>query len=296
MEMRGKIVLVTGANSGVGLVAARELARLGASVVLICRDQERGKVATDLVAAAATGALPALHVADLSSQAAIRRLVDELGRQFDRVDVLINNAGAIFARRELTVDGIEKTFATNHLAPFLLTHNLLDLLRSAPVARIVNVASDAYPSRLDFSNLQGERRYNFFGAYMRSKLENILFTFELARRLENTRITANCLSPGPTLTSFGDNLSGLPQLFPLIMKNIPFLLRSREEGAKTSIFLASSATVAGISGKYFFRCREHPTKPVTYDRRVAARLWQISEESTGLRATTPRTSVTCLTA
>jgi retinol dehydrogenase-14 len=197
--------------------------------------------------------------------------------------VLVNNAGGVFERRELTVDGIEKTFATNHLAPFLLTNLLLDRITAAPGGRIVTVASEVYPSVLDFANLQGERSYNFLSAYMRSKLENILFTYELARRLEGTAAAANCLSPGPTLTRFGDNLRGLPGLFPKLMKRLPFFV-SAELGARTSIYLACSLEVAGLSGRFFFHERERRTKPVTHSADVARRLWSISEHLTGLAA------------
>src|SRR5579859_1049749 len=218
MRMDGKVVLITGANSGVGFATARQLAELGAVVIMVCRDPGRGSAARNAVAQVATGPEPTLLLADLSSQAAVYALSDEVHARFARIDVLLNNAGAIFARRELTADGIEKTFAVNHLAPFLLTNLLLDLVRASPAGRIVTVASESHSGRLDFDNLQGERRYSFLAAYNRSKLGNILFTYELARRLAGTGVTANCLSPGPTMTRFGDEMRGLPALFPLLMK------------------------------------------------------------------------------
>jgi NAD(P)-dependent dehydrogenase (short-subunit alcohol dehydrogenase family) len=221
-------------------------------------------------------------VADLSSQAAIHALANEVRARFRRIDVLINNAGAMFARRELTADGIERTFAVNHLAPFLLTTLVLDLVHAAPAGRIVTVASESHSGTLDFANLQGERQYNFFEAYNRSKLANILFTYELARRLDGTGVTANCLSPGPTMTRFGDNMSGLPGLFPRLMKRIPFLFVSPEQGARTSIYVASAPDLAGISGHFFLRCRARRTKPITYNAAVAARLWSVSEQLCGL--------------
>jgi NAD(P)-dependent dehydrogenase (short-subunit alcohol dehydrogenase family) len=275
-SMREKIVLVTGANSGVGFAAAKALAELGAAVIMVCRDETRGAAAAREVAKVARGPEPVLMMADLSSQRAVRSLASEVRARFARLDALVNNAGAIFSRRELTSDGIEKTFAVNHLAPFLLTNLLLELVRSTPGARIVTVASEVHPGKLEFDNLQGERHYNFLGAYARSKLGNILFTYELARRLEGTGVTSNCLSPGPAATRFGDNLSGLPALFPLVLKRIPFLFISPEQAARTVIQLVASRELAGISGRFFLRQRERRTKSVTYDRDVAARLWSIS--------------------
>jgi NAD(P)-dependent dehydrogenase (short-subunit alcohol dehydrogenase family) len=279
--MVGKNALVTGANSGLGFASARALAELGATVIMVCRNERRGGTARDEIAKVARGAPPVLLVADLSSQAAIRRLAREVHTRFDRLDVLMNNAGAIFARRELTVDGIEKTFAVNHLAPFLLTDLLLDLLRAAPAGRVVAVVADPLIPTLDFDNLQGEKTYNFLAAYFRSKLANILFTYELARRLAGTNVTTNCASPGPSVTDFGGNLRGMPALVHLILaplKRIPFFFHSAEKAAQTQIHLASSPDVARLSGRYFFRGREKPTKAVTHDRQSAARLWEISEQ------------------
>jgi NAD(P)-dependent dehydrogenase (short-subunit alcohol dehydrogenase family) len=283
-DMHDKIVLITGANSGVGYATARDLARRGASLLMVCRNPVSGILARDEVAKVATGPAPILLIADLSSQASIRTLATTVRQRYDRIDVLLNNAGTMFSRRELTVDGIEKTFATNHLAPFLLTNLLLDLVRKAPAGRVVNVTSDSYSSALDFDNLQSEKHHHFLGAYFRSKLENILFTYELARRLEDTNATANCLSPGPTRTRFGSELRGLPALFPLVMKRIPFLLSSPEESALTLIHAASSPELDGISGQFFSKRRPRRTKPVTYDVDVGTRLWSISEMLTAKTA------------
>ena len=283
MSVHDKIILITGANSGVGFSTARQLAARGAGVVMVCRDPVRGVSARDEIAKIATGPAPLLYIADLSSQDSIRQLACKLERDLSRIDVLINNAGAIFARRETTIDGIEKTFATNHLAPFLLTHLLLDLVKAAPAGRILTVSSESHNSKLDFGNLQGENRYNFFNAYNRSKLCNILFTYELARRLKGTNITANCLSPGPTATTFGNNLKGLPRLFPLLMKRIPFLFSSPEKGAFASVYLASSSELEGVTGKFFLGSRARKTRRITYDERVAMKLWAICEKLTGQR-------------
>ncbi len=284
LSMVGKTVLITGANSGVGLVSARVLAERGARVIMVCREEGRGSAARDETARLAGGEPPVLLIADLASQAAIRNLAKEVTARFGRIDVLMNNAGAIFARRELTADGIEKTFAINHLAPFLLTHLLLDLVRAAPAGRIVTVASQAYSSTLDFANLQSEKGHHPLAAHFRSKLENILFTYELARRLEGSDVTANCVSPGPTVTQFGDDLRGMPGLFFRIVKRIPFPLQSAEKGAETQIHLASSPDVAALSGGFFLKGRQRATKAITRDRQVAARLWRISEELCGLTA------------
>jgi NAD(P)-dependent dehydrogenase (short-subunit alcohol dehydrogenase family) len=215
----------------------------------------------------------------MSSQPSVRRLADQLHQRFAKIDVLMNNAGAIFARRELTAEGIERTFATNHLGAFLLTNLALDLVRASSAGRIVNVVSELYPSQLDFDNLQGEKSYGFLNAYARSKLENIVFTFDLARRLAGTGITVNCVSPGPGRTRFGDNMTGLPSLFPLLAKR---LFPSPEKGARTMIYLASSAELADISGRFFMRQRPKATKPVTRHAAIAARLWRISADLVGL--------------
>jgi NAD(P)-dependent dehydrogenase (short-subunit alcohol dehydrogenase family) len=274
--MAGKVVLITGASSGIGLEAARKLALDGAEIIMICRDRARGRAAQREIAKAATGAPPTLLLADISRLSDVRAVGAEIRTRFARIDVLINNAGSIFADRELTAEGIEKTFATNHLGPFLLTVLLLDRMRAAPAGRIVNVGSSLYPGKLDFDNLQGERTYNFLGAYFRSKLDTILFTYELARRLAGTSVTANCFSPGPVRTNFGLHIKGWQSLFPRFMKMLVGI--NVEEGARTSIYLASAPEVAGISGRFYFREREIHTKPVTHDPLVASRLWQISEE------------------
>jgi NAD(P)-dependent dehydrogenase (short-subunit alcohol dehydrogenase family) len=277
--MQGKIVLITGANSGVGFATALDLAKRGARVLMVCRNPARGARALAEVAKVAAGAVPELLLADMSSQLSVRTLVDEIHRRVAAIDVLVNNAAGIFTRRELTTDGIEKTFATNHLGPFLLTNLVLDLVCASSGGRIVNVAADGYPSKLDFDNLQSEKSHFFLGAYFRSKLENIIFTFDLATRLQGTGVTVNCVSPGPTRTRFGDDLTGLPSLLPRLAKP---LFPSPEKGARTMIYLASSPDVAGVSGRFFLRQRARRTKPVTHDTEVAARLWSVSADLVGL--------------
>ena len=279
--------VITGASSGIGLETAKGLARIGHEIVMACREAARGATAMHAVTDVATGPAPSLLIADLSSQAEVRALAEQLHLRYRHIDVLINNAGASFSQRALTIDGIEQTIAVNHLAPFLLTNLVVDLVLAAPAGRIITVASEAPARKLDLDNLQGERSYNFFGAYTRSKLANIMFTYELARRLEGTTATANCLSPGPSRTHFGDNMTGFPRAFSRAMKRTP-IFKSPEEAAATSIYLASSPDVAGVSGKFFFRGRAVPSKPVTYDVELAARLWTVSEQLTSpARASAP---------
>ncbi len=275
--MAERTVLVTGANSGVGFAAARNLAGQGARIVMVCRDRERGEQARAQLAEHASAAPPELLIADLSSQADVRALADAVRAQYERIDVLLNNAGAVFAKRELSVDGIEKTFATNHLAPFLLTNLLLDLLRSAPGGRVVTVASEIYSRKLDFDNLQGERSYQFFKAYQRSKLCNVLFAYELARRLDGEGVTSNVVSPGPSKTGFGRDMTGLPLLFTRVMKSTP-RFGTPENGARTLVYAASEPALADVSGRFFYKSKELRTKPITHDLATAARLWEISAE------------------
>jgi NAD(P)-dependent dehydrogenase (short-subunit alcohol dehydrogenase family) len=267
--MTNKTIVITGASSGVGLAASLLFTELGARVIMICRDPRRGRFMRNEVAQYATDNYPLLFLADLSSQAEIRRLATELRDTFDRIGVLINNAGAIFARRDLTAEGMERTLAVNHLAPFLLTSLLLDLVEASPAGRIITVASELHSDALNFENLQGERHYNLLGAYKGSKLGNILFTYELARRLAGSRITANCLSPGPTATRLGDNMSGFPALVSRVLKNVRF--EYPERGARTTVYVASSPDLESVSGRFFLRCRDTPPKPITYDTDVATR-------------------------
>jgi NAD(P)-dependent dehydrogenase (short-subunit alcohol dehydrogenase family) len=276
--MSTKTILITGASSGIGLAASQELAAMGAHVLMVSRDPARGAAARDEVARIATGSQLAFLPADLSSQLEIRRLADDLHNRFASLDVLFNNAGTASPRRELTTDGLETTFATNHLAPFLLTQLVLDLIVEPPAGRVVTTTSESHARGLDFDNLQGERRYSFFSAYARSKLANILFTYELARRLEGTGVIANCFTPGPTATNFGRGAGGAMG----IMSGLVRLLgHSPEEGARTAVYLASAREMNGVTGQYFFRGRPSRSKPITYEANVAARLWKVSESLTG---------------
>lgn len=280
--MEGKICVITGATSGIGLVAAEQLAARGARVVLIGRDRARGEAALCRVRAAAPHAEPSIHYADLSRLDAVRRLGGELAAAVPQVDVLINNAGAIFRRRELTPDGLERTFALNHMAYFLLAMLLRPRLVAAAPARIVNVASEAHRgATLDFDDLQGERGYNGWTAYRRSKLCNILFTRELARRVAGTAVTANCLHPGFVATSFGDNNRGVFRVALGVAKRLAAL--SPEEGAATTIHVASAPEIGGTSGAYFIKSQVAAPSSAAQDDAAARRLWDVSAQLAGLR-------------
>jgi len=276
----GQIVIVTGASQGIGLATARELAARGGRVVLVCRDPGRGAEARADVARAATGPAPELALADLSSQQSVRALAADLRGRFDHIDVLVSNAGAIYTERRLTVDGIEETLATNHLAPFLLVNLVRDRLEAAPAGRVVVVSSGVHArGTIDFDDLQGERSYGGMRAYSQAKLGNILFTFELARRLAGTRVTANCLHPGVIASGFGRNNRGV---IGFGVRLIAPFLKSPETGARTSIYLASSPEVAGVTGTYFVDCAPARSSRRSQDPETAARLWDVSAKLTGL--------------
>jgi NAD(P)-dependent dehydrogenase (short-subunit alcohol dehydrogenase family) len=281
MDAQGKVVVITGANAGIGLATALGLAKLGAAIAMVCRDADRGSAARKTVGGVATGLDPSLFLADLSSQTAIRRLSEDLHEQLPRIDVLINNAAAGFAKKDYTIDGIERTFAVNHLAPFLLTHLVLDLLHKSPAGRIVNVTAGipGAPPADFLNNLQGERKYTAFGAYRLSKVGNILFTYELARRLEGTNMTVNCLHPGAIETQFGQKAGGMLAILSKIFHPI---MRSPEVGARTPIYLATSPEVDQVTGSYFVNCKPKKTAPITYDRGIARKHWEISERLTSL--------------
>jgi NAD(P)-dependent dehydrogenase (short-subunit alcohol dehydrogenase family) len=287
MDMHGKTVLITGANSGVGFAAARKLAAAGARIVMVCRDHRRGEDARAQITEIAIGPAPELLLADLSSQGRIRLLAETVREGHDRIDVLLNNAGSVFNKGAVTVDGIEGTFATNHLAPFLVTNLLLDLVRAAPAGRVVTVASEIYSRKLDFENLQGERSYNFFKSYQQSKLCNVLFAYELARRLAGTAVTSNVVSPGPSKTGFGANMTGPALTFTRVMKATP-RFGSPEKGARTLVYAAADPSLEGVTGKFFYKSRELDTKRVTHDTEIAARLWRVSEELVGLTPQQPQ--------
>jgi NAD(P)-dependent dehydrogenase (short-subunit alcohol dehydrogenase family) len=281
--MVGKTVVVTGGTGGIGKATAIGLAALGARVGITGRDQARaGAAAADIAKASGNPAID-VFAADMSSQAEVRRLAGEVLATYPRLDVLVNNVGGFWGTRRVTADGLEHTFAVNQLAPFLLTNLLLDRLKASVPARIVTVSSGAQSmGRLDFEDLQGERAYSGQKAYNQSKLANVVFTYELARRLAGTGVTANTLHPGVVRTAFAaeDPSPMWRVLLPLIR---PFL-KSPEQGAATSIYLASSPEVEGVTGKYFVNRKPQGSNKTSYETATAARLWQVSAGLVGLTA------------
>ena len=278
VDMTGKVCLVTGANAGIGKETAIGLAKMHATVVMVCRDGERGFTAQQEIKHRGGNDKVELMICDLVSQKSIRDLVSGFKQRHDRLDVLINNAGVLLRERSLTEDGIETTFAINHLGYFLLTNLLLDLLKTSAPSRIVNVASTAHKyGKLDIAAWVTGADYSAFSAYANSKLANVLFTYELARRLKGTRVTANCLHPG----AVGTNLfRGLPKF---LQAAIALATIGPERGARTSIYLASSLEVEGVSGKYFARRKQEVSSPASHNEEAARRLWEVSEELTMLK-------------
>ena len=281
--MRGKVVLITGANSGIGKAVALGLARMEATVVMACRTHERGEKAVRAIKKAAGHDDIHLLVADLSTTDAIHQLADEFKARFSRLDVLVNNAAVLTSRRKLTSDGFEMQFFVNHLAYFLLTGLLIDTLQSSAPSRIVNIASTAHSGGvIDFENLQGEGRYRGWKMYANTKLANVMFTYELARRLQGTRVTANCVHPGVIHTNLLRNFS---RVINAIFHMSQVFFKQPDEGADTPIYLASSPEVEGVSGKYFKYRKTLGTSEASYDEAVQQRLWQMSEQLTGFKST-----------
>ena len=280
LSLEGKICVVTGANRGIGRATAQGLAALGARVVLVARDAAAGEAAVAEIRRGTGNPAVELATADLASQASIRQLAAELLARCPRLDVLVNNAGLIVRRRSLTVDGIETVFAVDHLAYFLLTNLLLDRLKASAPARIVNVSSEAHQGhRLDFDDLQLERGWRPVKAYSLSKLANVMFTYELARRLAGTGVTANCLHPGVIATKLLLDYLPLPSVTQAVTTAFA---GTPEQGAETSLYLATSPEVEGVTGGYFARCRQRQSTAFSYDEDAARRLWDESARLTGL--------------
>jgi retinol dehydrogenase 14 len=279
--MAGKTVLITGGTAGIGKATALGLATMGAHVAITGRDPARTEAAAGQVHAAGGGQVDAF-VADLSSQSEVRRLADEVLERLSRIDVLVNNAGGYWNTRQVTADGLEHTFALNHLAPFLLTHLLLERLTHSAPARVVTVSSHAHAEgRIDFDDLQGERSYSGARAYNQSKLANVLFTYELARKLRATSVTANALHPGAVNTSFGaDDPSSVQRLLVPFMR--PFM-KTPAEGAATPIHLASAPDLERVTGRYFANSKPKKSSQRSYDQATAARLWQVSADLVAAR-------------
>ena len=289
--MRGKTVVITGGTSGIGEVAAETLAKMGARIVLVARGKTRGDATLARLRQCAPGVGHAIYFADLTRLAKMKSVAAQIADQEPRIDVLINNAGALFARRRLTEDGLECTFALNHMAYFVLTEGLRERLLASRPARIINTASAAHQrASLDFDDLQSAKSFGGMKAYSRSKLCNILFTRELARRLHGTGITANCLHPGFVATRFGDQNDGM---FSPLFRLAKLFAIPPADGAETIVYLASSPDVAATTGQYYYKCL--PTTPSSWaqDDRSAALLWQRSAALAGMKnsareAGTPR--------
>lgn len=278
--MAGRTVVVTGATGGIGKATAAGLSAMGARVAIIGRDLARGQRAAGEISAA-TGAPVEVFVADLSSQAQVRRVAAELRQALPRLHVLVNNVGGYWDTRHLTVDGLERTFAVNHLAPFLLTNLLVDLLTVSAPARVVTVSSGAQAmGRIDLADLQGERSYSGQRAYSQSKLANVLFTYELARRLRGRGVTANALHPGVVRSAFGAEDPGRAQR--LLVPFVRPLMKSPERGAATSIHLACAPALEQVSGRYFANAKPKRSSRLSYDEELAARLWRASADLVGL--------------
>ncbi|QNO13967.1 SDR family oxidoreductase [Alkalicella caledoniensis] len=280
--MKNKVVLITGANSGVGKATATELARMGATIIMACRNKERGEEALKEVRERSNSKKVELMLCDLASLSDIRCFCEKFEEKYQRLDVLINNAGVILPRRQLTKDGFEMQLGVNHFGHFLLTNLLLNLLTNSSHARIINVSSGAHKvGKIQFEDLGLEKRYNLMKAYSRSKLANILFTYELARRLEGTGVTVNCLHPGAVSTNMGvDRETGFGKLIHKILKGF---LQTPLEGAATSIYLATSKEVEGVSGKYFYKQKPIESSKSSHDIDLAKRLWNVSEAVVGLK-------------
>ena len=280
--LEGKICMVTGATSGIGAVTARALAQKGARVIIVARNVNRCEnTVAEIIQTTGNHAVEYM-LADLSSQDEIHNLVRVYQDKYERLDVLVNNAGGFFMSRLESIDGIEMTFALNHLNYFLLTNLLIETIKASAPARIVNVSSAAHQNAsIDFDDLQDKHNYSGWQAYGQSKLANILFTYELARRLEGTGVTVNALHPGFVATNFGANNAGF--LGTLVRRFMNLFSIDVETGAQTSIYLTASAEVEGVTGKYFVKQQAVASSEISYDQTTAKRLWEISEEMTGVR-------------
>ena len=280
--MQGKVVVITGGTSGIGEVAAERLAGMGARIVLVARDKTRGEAARTRLRRGNTSLAHSIHYGDLSRMSEMKRLAAEIAAAEPRIDVLINNAGAMFGSRQTTVDNLELTFAVNHMAYFVLTLGLRERLFTSSTARVVNTASDAHRGcKLNFDDLQSTRGYSGYKVYGRSKLCNILFTRELSRRWSGKGVTANCLHPGFVATRFGDGSGGFLSRAVRLAKIFAI---SPQKGAETIVYLASSPDVAGVTGEYFHQCRPATPTREARDDAAAKRLWMESAKLAGIEA------------
>jgi len=279
--MKGKICMITGANSGIGKATAIGLAKMGATIVMVCRNKERGEQALNDITRKSNNESVYLMLADLSSQKAIHQLVKDFKEKHQNLHVLINNAGVNLSKRILNEDGIETTLAVNYLAPFLLCNLLFDSLKAGKPARIVNVSSSVQAKSIDFDNLNGEKHYRQLKAYAMSKLAVIILTYEFARRFDGNGVTINCLHPGYVRTNMIRNFRKFVKYF---FPFISLFVRSPKRGAKTPIYCASSPDIEGISGKYFKKRKEKKSVKASYDEELAKELWDVSVELTNLNS------------
>jgi len=280
VDMTGKVCLITGGNSGIGKATALGLAKLNASIVIVSRDKDKGEATLIEIRGKSDNRNVDAMTADLSSQDSVRELAHDFRGRYKKLHVLINNAGIFLPRRVPTVDGLETTFATNHLGHFLLTNLLLDVLKASAPSRVINITSSAHRgTTIDFDDLQAEKKYSGYHAYSQSKLANVLFTYQLAKRLEGTGITVNCLHPGVVRTGFGKDVTGLMSI--LVRVGSPFMM-SPEKSARAAIYLATSPELEGVTGKHFSRGKEERSSTESYDDSSAERLWKVSAKLTGL--------------
>jgi len=283
-NMEGKVCIVTGSNSGIGKETASGLAEMGAKVVMVVRNRENGEKAKSEIVARTGNKSVDLMICDLSLMDSIRHFSAEFKSRYDRLNVLINNAGAVFSRRQVTTEDFERTLAVNYLAPFLLTHEMLDLLKSSAPSRIVNLSSGLHKSgRVDFSDLMSEKNYSggyASNAYSNAKLMVIMFTYELARRLKGTGVTVNVAMPGFVATNLGRYSGSLTSY--IAFKLVRPMQKSAKKGAETSLYLASSEDVKGVTGKCFAKKAETTTAPISYDQQLQGQLWTKTEELLGL--------------
>ncbi|QQS35364.1 MAG: SDR family oxidoreductase [Ignavibacteriales bacterium] len=284
MQGTKKICLITGANSGIGKAAATELATKFDRMILVVRNRVRGERAVQEIFEKSGNNNLDLVVASLSSFESIHNIVNTLNEKYDHLDVLINNAGAFFSKRHTTVDGIEATFNINYLSRFLFTNLLLPLLKKSSSGRIINVAGESHRfGRINFDDLMMDKSYNNMKALKQSKLADVLFTYELSRRLKDSHTTINCLHPGAVATNSIDNNPDISQVIKFLYKTIRPFLKSPEQGAKTIIYLATSTEVQNISGKYFINNEVTDSSTTSYDENLAKRLWEASEQLTGIK-------------
>ena len=276
--MKNKIVLITGASSGIGLATAEALAAKGAELILVARSEEKLKQVIEQIISKTGNKNIRYYLADFSSQASIRSLADQIKRDYQKIDVLLNNAGGVFPEFKLNQDGLEMTIATNHFAYFLLTNLLLDLVKKSDYARIVNVASEShYKGKIDFDSFTKEKGYFIMKAYEQSKLANVLFTAALADKLKDTQVNVNCLHPGFVKTDIGNkDTQWFVKIFWTLASRLAAI--SVESGAQTSLYLASSPELKGITGKYFDKCKEKDPAPLAKDKELQKELWRVSEQ------------------